>query len=245
MGAVRNTGMEPLTLHPIAHIAGDLKTKFGVPRQSSLAPDLLSAIIFEPAWRSPDALRGITRFDWLWLVWVFSENLARPYHATVRPPRLGGNERVGVFATRSPFRPNPIGLSSVRLDHVAWDGSEGPVLWVRGADLVDGTPILDIKPYLPYADSHPDAKAGFTDHVEHRVLEVEFPEELEALVPAGKRQALRQVLAQDPRPAYQHDPLRVYGLAFAGLDVRFRVEGERLIVVQVSGRSPCGGGNNR
>ena len=223
-------------LEPIAHIRTDLPSKFGIPRQSNLAQGLEGLIVFCPRYRNPDALRGIEGFDYLWLIWDFSQAHREEgeWSPMVKPPRLGGNQRVGVFASRSPFRPNSLGLSSVRLEGVELTEDQGPVLRVSGADLMDGTPIFDIKPYLPFTDSHPDARAGYTDQVPLRQLEVVFPEELEAMVPAEKRDALRQVLACDPRPAYHDDPQRRYGFAFGDKDVRFTVEDGVLTVVEVA-----------
>lgn len=215
----------------LAHIRSDFPTKFGIPRQSGLSGSLLSRIVFEPEFRSPEALRGLDGFSHLWLIWQFSA--VRPtWSPTVRPPRLGGNRRMGVFATRSPFRPNPIGLSSVRLERIEADTGEGPVIVVSGADLMDGTPILDIKPYLPFTDSHPDASSGFADPGQGR-LRVSFPDELLCLIPPEKQDGLFSVLSEDPRPAYQEDPERVYGFAFAGLDIRFTVSGGVLSVCSV------------
>ena len=208
----------------IARIHSDFPTKFGIPRQSGLVEDLEARVVFTPDFRVAEALRGIEQYSHLWLVWQFSQAAGRPWHPTVRPPRLGGNVRMGVFATRSPCRPNALGLSCVRLVRVEWDAPDGPALRVAGADLLDGTPIYDVKPYLPYVDSHPDARGGFSDKTAHRTLGVDFPPDLLNKVPAGKRDALLGVLAQDPRPAYQHDPARVYGMAFAGLTVRFTVD---------------------
>ena len=224
--------MEQHSIKVIARIRSDFKTKFGVPRQSGLVEALRARIVFEPEYRNADALRGIEGFSHLWLIWQFSEAVREDWSPTVRPPRLGGNERMGVFATRSPFRPNAIGLSCVRLDGVE-QTAEGSVLLVSGADLMDGTPIYDIKPYLPYADCKPEALGGFAAQPKQASLTVDFPEELLALVPERKRQALRGVLAQDPRPSYQEDPQRVYGMTFGGLEVKFRVEGDRLTVCQV------------
>ena len=222
---------EELTLHIIARIHSDFPTKFGIPRQSALVPELKSRIVFEPEYRDENALRGIEQFTHLWLIWNFSES--KGWSPTVRPPRLGGNTRLGVFATRSPFRPNPIGLSVVRLEGVERDPKLGPVLVVSGADLLDGTPILDVKPYIPYADSHPEASGGFTEQTVNHHLNMDFPEELLQRVPPEKRAALTGVLAQDPRPSYQDDPSRIYGFPFAGMEVRFRVEGEQLTVVDI------------
>ena len=220
-------------VHIIASIRSDFSTKFGIPRQSGLVEELEAAVVFEPEYRNPDALRGLEGFSHLWLIWEFSQARRESWSPTVRPPRLGGNRRLGVFATRSPFRPNPIGLSCVRLLGVDLHTPEGPVIRVAGADLMDCTPIYDIKPYLPYADCKPQAVGGFASVPKEASLEVECPAELLALVPEGKRAALLGVLAQDPRPQYQDDPERVYGMAFGGLEVRFRVAGDRLTVCQV------------
>ena len=217
----------------IAHIRSDFPEKFGIPRQSGLVEELTAKIIFEPEYRQMSAFRGLEGFSHLWLIWEFSKARGKPWSPTVRPPRLGGNARLGVFATRSPFRPNPIGLSCVRLVRLEQDPKLGPVLVVAGADLMDATPIYDIKPYLPYADCKPEAVGGFASQPKEPSLQVEIPERLLALVPEEKRQALRGVLAQDPRPQYQKDPQRVYGMAFGELEVRFRVEGENLKVVEI------------
>ena len=222
---------EELRFNIIARIHSDFPTKFGIPRQSALVPELKSRIVFEPEYRDENALRGIEQFTHLWLIWNFSES--KGWSPTVRPPRLGGNTRLGVFATRSPFRPNPIGLSSVRLEGVERDPKLGPVLIVSCADLMDGTPILDIKPYIPYADSHPEASEGFTARTVSHHLKVNFPDQLLQRVPPDKREALIAVLSQDPRPSYQDDPSRIYGFPFAGMEVRFRVEGEQLTVVDI------------
>ena len=219
-------------MQPIAHIRSDFPTKFGVPRQAGLVEGLRAAVIFEPPYRVPEALRGIEGFSHLWLIWEFSENRREGWSPTVRPPRLGGNARMGVFATRSPFRPNPIGLSCVKLEQVELDTPDGPVLVVSGADLMDGTPIFDIKPYIPYADCRPEAAGGFAPAPEPP-LAVEIPPGLMERVPPDRRSALAGVLAQDPRPHYQDDPRRVYGFGFAGLEVRFRVEGGVLMVVEI------------
>ncbi|MCI8480700.1 MAG: tRNA (N6-threonylcarbamoyladenosine(37)-N6)-methyltransferase TrmO [Oscillibacter sp.] len=221
-------------MEPIARIHTDFSTKFGVPRQSGLVEALEAEIIFEPPYREPAALRGLEGFSHLWLVWVFHQAAGRPWSPTVRPPRLGGNRRMGVFATRSPFRPNPVGLSAVKLAGIEAAGPSGPVLRVRGADLVDGTPILDIKPYLPYADCIPEASGGFAPQPALAPLTVEIPPALLERVPPERREALEAVLAQDPRPRYQADPERIYGFTFAGLEVRFTVEGERLTVREVA-----------
>lgn len=220
-------------LVPVARIRSDFADKFGVPRQAGLVDELTATVVFEPRFRDPDALRGIDGFSHLWLVWLFSLNAPDAWATTARPPRLGGNRRMGVFATRSPFRPNNLGLSCVRLLGVDLDGSQGPTLRVGGADLVDGTPIVDIKPYVG-ADCHPDATVGFTTlNADYRVT-VEIPEHLLARVPEDRRKAMRGVLAEDPRPAYHHDPDRVYGMMFAGREVRFRVADGVLVVVDVT-----------
>ncbi len=224
---------EAIVMHPIAHIRTAFPTKFGIPRQSGVVPALTGRIVFTKEYAQAEALRGIGGYSHLWLIWYFSEARRSRWAATVRPPRLGGNVRMGVFATRSPFRPNGIGLSSVRLERVELDTAEGPVLHVSGIDLMDGTPILDIKPYLPAVDSHSEATGGFTDTTPFRELEVVFPPALLAQVPEAERDALLGVLREDPRPHYQDDPDRVYGFRFAGLEVKFRVAGGRLTVVAV------------
>ena len=223
---------DELSIVPIAHIRTDFPTKFGIPRQAGIADALQGEIVFEPEYRVEDALRGIEGFSHLWLIWSFSENSGSPWTPTVRPPRLGGNVRMGVFATRSPFRPNGLGLSCVRLISLKKDPLLGTTLLVAGADLMDGTPIYDIKPYIPYADSIPDAAGGFAPD-EGRVLNVDFPESLLNAVPEEKRAGLLSVLAHDPRPRYQDDPERIYGMAFAGLDIRFRVIDGTLQVTDV------------
>lgn len=220
-------------MEPIAHIRTDFASKFGVPRQAGLVEQLRAVVVLEPPYRAAEALRGIEGFSHLWLIWEFSENRDRGWSPTVRPPRLGGNRRLGVFATRSPFRPNPIGLSCVGLEGVEWDTVQGPVLRVSGADLMDGTPILDIKPYIPYADCHPEAVGGFAGDAPEGGLTVECPPELLARVPGGSRAALLGVLAQDPRPSYQDNPGRVYGFGFAGLEVRFAVREGVLTVTDI------------
>ena len=214
---------ETLIMNIIARIDTDFPTKFGIPRQSGVVEQLEGRIVFAPEYRNPDALRGIEGFSHLWLVWQFSEAVREHWSPTVRPPRLGGNTRVGVFATRSPFRPNAIGLSCVKLERVDLHTPDGPVLYVSGVDLMDSTPILDIKPYIPYADSHPEAKEGFTSRNWERALKVEFPEPLLEQIPENKRDALIGVLENDPRPSYQKDPERVYGLPFGGAEVKFTV----------------------
>ena len=217
----------------IGRIHTDFPTKFGIPRQSGVVAELKGRIVFEPEYRNEDALRGIEGFSYLWLIWQFSENIREGWSPTVRPPILGGNTRVGVFATRSPFRPNPIGLSSVKLEGVEVDPHDGPVLIVSGADLMDGTPILDIKPYIPYADSHPEATEGFRSGGWNRMLEVDFPPELLAKVPEKQHRSLIEVLANDPRPSYHHDPDRVYGMPFGDVEVKFSVNERELKVVAV------------
>ncbi len=217
----------------IARIQTDFPDKFGIPRQSGLVQELQGKIIFEPEFRSPEAVRGLEAFSHIWLLWQFSKSNKAQWSPTVRPPRLGGDKRVGVFATRSPFRPNDIGLSSVRLERIELDGHDGPVLYVSGADLADGTPIYDIKPYLPYVDCHPDATEGFTSQTKLHQLQVEFPAELLARYPQEKQAAILHVLEQDPRPAYIDDPERIYGLSFAGYDVKFKVSGSILTVCDV------------
>ena len=220
-------------IEPIAHIETDLPTKFGLPRQSGLA-DLPGRIVFEPRYRDPVAFRGLGGYSHLWLIWGFSANGRDEWAATVKPPRLGGNRRMGVFATRSPYRPNALGLSCVALTAVEQDERLGPVLRVSGADMMDGTPIYDIKPYLAYTDSRPDAAGGFAGEVLDYALEVEFPPELLSRIPPDKRQALLALLAQDPRPAYIQDPDRRYGFNYLTYDVRFTVDGGRLTVVEIA-----------
>lgn len=217
----------------IARIRSDFPSKFGIPRQSGLVNALRSTIVFEPGYRNPDALRGLEGFSHIWLIWQFSEAVRSDWSPTVRPPRLGGNLRMGVFATRSPFRPNAIGLSSVRLEEITLDRELGPLLLVSGADLMDSTPIFDIKPYLPYADCHPDATGGFAGPTGGEQLEVVLPDHWRGLVPEEKREALLGVLAHDPRPPYQQDPERIYGMDFANLTVRFTVCGGVLTVCEV------------
>lgn len=217
----------------IAHIHTDFSSKFGIPRQSGLVDELEATIVFEPEYRNPDALRGIEEYSHLWLLWQFSECADKEWTPTVRPPRLGGNKRMGVFATRSPFRPNPIGLSSVKLIGVEKTENNGYILRVAGADLLDGTPIYDIKPYLPYVDSHPEASNGFALDEKEGSLTVEVPDELLKKIPPKKQAALIAVLAQDPRPGYQDIPERIYGIEFAGFDVRFKVENSVLSVVEI------------
>ncbi|MCR5659298.1 MAG: tRNA (N6-threonylcarbamoyladenosine(37)-N6)-methyltransferase TrmO [Bacteroidales bacterium] len=218
----------------IAHIHTEFPTKFGIPRQSGIIPSLQGRIVFEPEYRNADAVRGLEAFSHIWLLWEFSEAVRDSWSPTVRPPRLGGNVRKGVFATRSPFRPNPIGLSSVRLEKMEIDPQLGPVLYVSGADLMDGTPIYDIKPYIAYTDSHPDAVSGFASIPAEYLLDVDFPDALLQRIPESQRESLIDVLAHDPRPQYQDDPERVYGMEFGGIEVKFKVEGMSLSVVSVA-----------
>ena len=228
--------MEEHSLKVIARIETDFAEKFGIPRQSGLVPSLRGRVVFEPEYRNPEALRGIEGFSHLWLIWQFSRAVRETWSPTVRPPRLGGNTRLGVFATRSPFRPNALGLSCVRLEAVE-QTDRGPVLVVSGADLLDGTPIYDIKPYLPYADSVPDAVGGFAAEAPKSRLTVEADPALLEALPEEKREALLEVLALDPRPSYQDDPARIYGFRFADREVRFRVEGEKLTVLSILKKS--------
>lgn len=225
--------MDNISIQVIARMHSDFATKFGIPRQSGLVEELRSTIVFEPEFRNADALRGIEGFSHLWIIWQFSEAVRTGWSPTVRPPRLGGNTRMGVFATRSPFRPNNLGLSCVKLLGVEETAEHGFVLHVGGADLMDGTPIFDIKPYVPYADAHPEAVGGFTDTADAFLLDVAFPDALLAILPAEKRQAAISVLSHDPRPSYQRKPDRIYGLTFAGYDIRFTVEDTILTVVAV------------
>ena len=211
----------------IAHIRSDFPTKFGIPHQSGRIQELKADIIFEPEYRNHEAFRGLEEYTHIWLIWEFSQAVRKEWSPTVRPPRLGGNVR------RSPFRPNPIGLSSVRLESVEFSEKYGPVLHVSGADLMDGTPIYDIKPYLAYVDSHPEAAGGFTDQIQDHKLKVEFPEKLLKKIPEEKREALLAVLANDPRPGYQKDPERKYGMSFGSWDIHFKVDGEQLQVLEV------------
>ena len=226
--------MNDVTIRVIARMKSDFPTKFGIPRQSGLVEELHSTIIFEPEFRNPDALRGIEKFSYIWLIWQFSEAVRQEWSPTVRPPRLGGNTRMGVFATRSPFRPNNLGLSSVKLLGVEHTKEYGMVLHVAGADLMDGTPIFDIKPYIPYGDSHSDATGGFTDQAKDFILQVQFPQHLLNKIPQDKQAAAIGVLSHDPRPSYQKQADRIYGLNFAGFDIRFQVNGDTLTVLEVS-----------
>ena len=219
-----------MEIQPVAIFHSPLPEKFGIPRQAGLAPSLTGRIVLEPSYRAPEALRGLDGFDYLWLIWGFSLNRSEPSGLTVRPPRLGGNERIGVFASRSPFRPNGLGLSSVRIESVDY---ENGIIRVSGADLADGTPIYDIKPYVEYADSHPGVRSGFVDKERWEPLEVMFPEELREGLTAGEVRAVTELLAQDPRPRYQDDPERVYGMTFAGRDIRFKVDGGTVTVTAI------------
>ena len=225
--------METINIHPIARMHSDFATKFGIPRQSGLVEELRSTIVFEPEFRNDDALRGISEFSHLWIIWQFSEAVRQGWSPTVRPPRLGGNTRLGVFATRSPFRPNNLGLSCVRLLGAEHTQEYGTVLRVGGADLMDGTPIFDIKPYIPYGDCKPEATGGFTDRTGDFLLQVDFPPALLEKLPEDKRQAAIGVLSHDPRPTYQRSPERVYGLSFAGCNIRFTVNETQLTVLEV------------
>ena len=223
-----------MTINPIAYFRSPFTSKFGIPKQSGLVADLKGQIVFEPAYRNPDFVRGLEAFDYVWLIWGFSANRHEAASPVVRPPVLGGNEKMGVFATRSPFRPNALGLSSVRLESIAIDPKLGPVVRVLGADLMDGTPIFDIKPYISYADSHTDARCGFVDERKWPKLEVVFPDSIEKFFSKEEIDVLRQTLALDPRPHYQNDPQKVYGMPFAGRDVHFRVDGGVLVVGDIS-----------
>ena len=225
--------MENVNIQVIARMRSDFATKFGIPRQSGMVQELRSTIVFEPEFRNPDALRGIEDFSHLWIIWQFSEAVRTGWSPTVRPPRLGGNTRMGVFATRSPFRPNNLGLSSVKLLGVEHTQEYGTVLHVGGADLMDGTPIFDIKPYIPYGDCHPEATGGFTDTAGEFLLQVDFPPALRIILPQDKQAAAIGVLSHDPRPSYQRKPDRVYGITFAGFDIRFTVKDDTLTVIAV------------
>ena len=225
--------MKDLNIKTIARIESDFPEKFGIPRQSGLLRTLKSVIRFEPEFRNADALRGLEGFSHLWILWIFSENVRETWKPTVRPPRLGGNKRLGVFATRSSFRPNPIAMSCVKIEEIRTEGKNGPEIVVSGADLMDGTPIVDIKPYLPYTDSIADATSGFAIGEPERSLHVEITAEQLSAFPQAKREALVDLLAQDPRPHYQDDPERTYGFAFAGKEIKFKVAGDTLTVIQV------------
>lgn len=226
-----------MNIEPIAYFRSPFTSKFGIPRQSGLVPDLSGHIVFTPEFRHEEAIRGLEEFDYLWIIWEFSQAVLpdgrQNVALTVRPPRLGGNKRVGVFASRSPFRPNSLGLSSVRIDRIEMTSDRGPVIHVLGADLMDGTPIYDIKPYITYADSHPEAKSGFVDSKGWNPLTVNIPENLERQLSAQQLKALKEVLAQDPRPRYHDDPERTYGMPFDGIDIRFQVNGNVLTVKEI------------
>ena len=229
--------MQDITFKIIARIKSDYHEKFGIPRQSGLVQSMRSIIRFEPEFRNAEALRGLEGFSHLWIVWIFSENIRETWSPTVRPPRLGGNKRLGVFATRSSFRPNPIALSCVKIEQINIDGAEGPEIIVSGADLLDGTPIVDIKPYLPYADAHPEAVGGFADTVLRNKIHVKESEVLNKLSPE-KRSMLIEILEQDPRPAYQNNPERIYGFSFADSEIKFKVAGDELEVVSIEKNAP-------
>ena len=225
-----------MTIEPIAYIRTDFPEKFGIPRQSGLAESLTGRIVFEPKYRNVEALRGLEGFSHLWLIWEFSANrrIAGEWQPTVRPPRLGGNQHMGVFATRSPFRPNPLGLSCVEFAGIDYDATDGPAVLVRGADLMDGTPIYDIKPYIRYADSRPEAVCGYVDSLDESLLDVVVPESVAAQInDKAKLQALVETLKLDPRPSYHNDPARIYGLSFSGFNVRFTVSGRTLTVISL------------
>lgn len=222
-----------MNITPIAYFHSPLTSKFGIPRQSGVAEELVGTIVLEPEYRRDEAVRGLEAFDYLWLIWEFSANPHEQQGLTVRPPRLGGNERIGVFASRSPFRPNRLGLSCVRIEKVEI-GADGPVIHVKGADLMDGTPIYDIKPYVAYADSHPEARSGFVDKTEWKPLQVVIPQEISCLFSEEELKGLKQVLSQDPRPRYHDDAERVYGMPFAGRDVRFRVGDGVVTIVEAN-----------
>ena len=221
-------------IRPIAVMRSDFPTKFGIPRQSGLVNSLRSTIVFDPEYRNPDALRGLEDFSHIWLIWQFSQAVRTDWTPTVRPPRLGGNTRMGVFATRSPFRPNSLGLSCVKIIGIEQTAENGTVIHVAGADLMDGTPIFDIKPYIPYGDCHPEASGGFTSTAGDFILKVNFPDELLNKLPAEKQQAAVELLSHDPRPSYQSESNRMYGLSFAGFDIRFSVDGDILYVKEIS-----------
>ena len=225
---------ESTQMHIIARIRSDFSEKFGIPRQSGLVDSTRATIVFEPEYRNPDAFRGLDGYSHLWLIWQFSEAVRKDWSPTVRPPRLGGNKRMGVFATRSPFRPNPIGLSSVRIVGIDLHSAEGPVVHVAGADLLDGTPIYDIKPYLPYTDSHPDARGGFGFTHGEGAVNVCISDELLEKIPANLRESALELLREDPRPGYQHDPTRIYHMAYADFEISFTVGGETLTVIDVA-----------
>ncbi len=230
---MKDAKVDTIEIEVIARIHTDFPSKFGIPRQSGIVESLEGKIIFEPKFSSEAAVKGLENHSYLWLIWQFSEVVDQGWNPTVRPPRLGGNTRVGVFASRSPFRPNHLGLSSVKLKRIELDEDLGPILYVSGVDIMDNTPIVDIKPYMPYADSHPEASTGIFENVDKKKLKVHFPQELLDKVPEEKRDLMKEVLAEDPRPSYQNDAQRIYGLSFAGRNVRFRVDEDELIVLEV------------
>lgn len=223
-----------MEIRPVAHFRSPLKTKFGIPKQSGLAHSLKGSIVFEPEWRTPDAIRGIDGFSYLWLIWGFSANKHEAAGTTVRPPVLGGNTRMGIWATRSPFRPNNLGLSSVKIEHIDWSDNDGPVIHVSGADLMDGTPIYDVKPYVPYADAHPDARSGFTGADKIKRLEVSIPAEIRKDMEEEQCEALTEVLSLDPRPQYHKDGSRIYGMEFEDRDIRFKIDSDTVEVVSAA-----------
>lgn len=226
--------MDQAEIKIIARMKSDFKTKFGIPRQSGLVGSLHSTIIFEPEYRNSDALRGLEDFSHSWIIWQFSQAVGKQWSPTVRPPRLGGNKRIGVFATRSPFRPNSLGLSSVKILGIEQTAKYGTVIHVSGADLMDGTPIFDIKPYIPYADCHPDAVGGFTDSADEYILQVDIPEDLLSKIPESKRQTVIDVLSHDPRPSYHEDSDRIYGMSFGNLNIQFQVQSSLLTVCNIT-----------
>lgn len=228
--------MNEFSCVPIAHVYSGFSQKFGIPRQSGLIEGLESRLVFTPSFRVAEAVRGLEAYSHIWLIWQFSESVRESWSPTVRPPRLGGNQRMGVFATRSPFRPNPLGLSCVRLLRIDHTAPDGPVLYLEGADLLNGTPVFDIKPYLPHIDAHPEASGGFAQHTQGDRLEVEIPPEALAVLPPALHHVVRQLLAQDPRPGYHSDPERIYGFPFEQFEIRFRVQGNHLTVVSIT---PC------
>ena len=223
-----------MEIRPVAHFRSPLKTKFGIPKQSGLAHSLKGSIVFEPEWRTPDAIRGIDGFSYLWLIWGFSANKHEAAGTTVRPPVLGGNIRMGIWATRSPFRPNNLGLSSVKIEHIDWSDNDGPVIHVSGADLMDGTPIYDVKPYVPYADAHPDARSGFTGADKIKRLEVSIRVEVRSDMGEEQCEALTEVLSLDPRPQYHKDGSRIYGMEFEDRDIRFKIDSHTVEVVSAA-----------
>ena len=225
---------ETYSMNVIARVHSAFPEKFGIPRQSGIVDSLHARIVFEPEYRTPDALRGIEEYSHLWIIWGFSMNKQDHWNATVRPPRLGGNERIGVFSTRSPFRPNPIGLSCVKLDHIEHTKDQGIILHITGADMVDGTPVFDIKPYLAYTDSYPEASGSFASLKLDYHLDVDFPENLLKKIPEEHKETLIKLLSQDPRPSYQNDPERIYGMKYASMDIRFKVHEKILTVINVS-----------